>query len=736
MGEDMGGNNIKITDEEILSQINQDIQDADSLQDDLAVQRETFYKQYRGEPYGNEIAGWSSSVAPVIFNNVHGNIPSLMEIFDEDFFQIRGDNDDRAKKLQKLLYVQMFHKQDGYRKLYEFLYNAWIYHYGVIKVYKKDEYDLETLTFDRLSEQEMQALQASGDVQVSKYEDVGQLDVETGQEITWYENVKAVRRKMIFSGPFFEVVPNWEFKFTRDAKIGDFGAIDARLVCHEVRRSLDYIRKKEKAGVYRPGTYEKVKEKCEARQGHEKVDEDTVLNLVDDITTTSDKVPEENEPAKDVVIQECYYKMDIDGDGLLENCLVDICDGDIICQVRENPYNRPPFRVGAVIPEPGKVIGIAMAKILENDQKVMTNLLRLIQDSAAISTYRNPVTNDPTMFTNLQVRKPFSVIMGNPEKLGEVKSSDPSGFILKAYELLKGENEEKTGTTRYNQGLDADSLNKTATGISLISNASAKRLRLIAKLLGKGAIKGLIKDFIFINQKWPAPQEQLRILGSKLQVMPDDLYGDYDIEIDIGVGPAEKQAAANQLDLLIQWQMQAGLNIGVCTPVHVLRAQRKKYKLLNVNVDDLLMTEEEFLQEQKRKAQEPKKPQIKEIVDVDKLYPMLSRMEQMQILQLIGIQPDPQAQVTGLPNYQTLLKAQQEQANLKVDMEKYKRQLNADFLGKVVDRHYESRQARADRSAELLGKMMDHANAHKDRQNELALAHLKSASAAERTETA
>lgn len=715
----MPANPIKIKDEEILSQLNQDLQEADALQDELSIQRESFYRQYRCEPYGNEISGWSSSVAPVIFNNVHGNLPSLMEIFDEDFFVLRGDDDKRAKDFQRLLYVQMFYKQDGFRKLYDFIYNAWLYHYAVLKVYKRDEYDLETLYFDQLDAQQMEALNASPDVKVSKYDEVSKIDTESGQEVILYENVKAVRRKMLFSGPYFEVVPPWEFKFTKDAKIDDFGAISARLVAHEVRRSLDYIRKKEKAGVYRPGSYEKVKDKVEEKQGTERADEDAIKNLVDDITITDSRVPDANQSAKEVVINECYYQVDIDGDGLLEHCLVDVCD-DIILQVRVNPYNRPPFRVGHVIPEPGKVIGIAPARILENDQKVMTNLLRLIQDSAAVSTYRNPVTNDSNLFANLQNRKPFSAIYGNPEKLGEVRSSDPSPFILQAYELLKGENEEKTGTTRYNQGLDADSLNKTATGISLIANAASKRLRLIAKLLGKGALKGLIRDFIFINQRWPAPQEQMRVLGTQIQITPDDLYGDYNIEIDIGVGPAEKQAAANQLDLLIQWMIQAGIPLGVCTPVHVLRAQRKKYKLLNIAVDDLMMTEEEFIRQQQAKAQQPQKPQIKEIVDVDRLYPLLTRKEQMQVLQLIGIQPDPTATATGLPNAQSYLKARQEQANMAADLAKFQAQQRTELLGKMID----AKQADKDRAAEVVGTMLDHRTAVRDQQTQLAMAHL------------
>ena len=129
-----------------------------------------------------------------------------------------------------------------------------------------------------------------------------------------------------------------------------------------------------------------------------------------------------------------------------------------------------------------------MPDLLDNDQKIQTNLLRLIQDSAAIDCYKNPVTNDQLMFTMLQDRKPFAVIKGDPNRLGEVKTSPPSEFILKAYEMQEAGVEKKTGMTRYNQGMDASSLNKTATGIDAIMAASAKPLRLVARLLGAGAI--------------------------------------------------------------------------------------------------------------------------------------------------------------------------------------------------------------------------------------------------------
>jgi len=158
----------------------------------------------------------------------------------------------------------------------------------------------------------------------------------------------------------------------------------------------------------------------------------------------------------------------------------------------------------------------------------MTNLLRFIQDQAAMSTYRNLITKDTRMQSLLQTRKPFDVIYGDPENIGEVPVQTADSFALKAYELLKGENEETTGSSRYNQGTDGDSLNKTATGINLISRAAEKRLRMSARAIATSALTGLVKDFIFINQKWKSDQP-MPILGSECCGEPDDVDGNFDI---------------------------------------------------------------------------------------------------------------------------------------------------------------------------------------------------------------
>lgn len=615
---------VKIKDEDVLDSLKTDIDKAKAVQDDLAPQREEYYKRYRGAPYGNERTGWSQSVAPIIYNNLQWSLPSLMEIFHAEYFTLKGDNtaspepvqpmpgqppqpvrpdgEERASNFQKLIYYQMYRKQDGFRKAHDFLYDAFLYHYAIFKCCYKEDFDIESEVIDRATAEEMMALVKQPGVTITKYD-----EVQDDMGAVAYEKVKVARKKILYAGPHLEVVPPWEWYYSPDCKIGDWGSIDGRLVYHEVTRTMNDIRKKERAGIYRKGSYEKVLANFdEANQATAKPDSYEILIGVDDVSAHDTQAPETNELSKEVKIRECYYRLDIDGDGLLEPVFIHLC-GDVILQLEENPYMRPPFRIGSVSPEPHKVTGIAMPYTLDNDQKVMTNLLRLMQDSAAQSCYRNPVTSDQNMFKMLQDRKPFATILGSPDKLGEVKQSPPDRFIIQAYEMLLSNLENKTGNTKYNQGTDASSLNKTATGVSAIFNASEKRMRLTAALMGNGPFLGVIRDFVFINQKWPG-QDPIKLLGQNIQINPDDLSGDYDIEVDIGTSPSEKQAQGNQIDMFIQFATQAGMGMGIVDQTGVRNAIKSKYRVLEINANKWLVDDKTFKENQAKAKSQPKPP--------------------------------------------------------------------------------------------------------------------------------
>jgi len=671
---------ISLQDEEIITLLKPDLDAAQLHQDDMAMQREACYKSFRMALYGNEREGWSKSVASTVYTQHQSVLAALMEIFSGEFFTLKGRDSDKATKNQKLIAYQLFRKNDGNKKIYDFLFNAGLYHYAVFKVYHKEDYELVDEKYDRLDENQMAMLSQDPKRQITKYDEVtlaGPVDMMSGlpTEVTVFENVKVVRKDIKYFGPTFEVVQPWAFGYSQDCKITEWGGIDGRLVYHSVKLSLNDIRRREKAGIYKKGTFAKCKD-LSSSTAVTKTDEASIELQVDGLTEIIDdgsRYRKGNEPDlnRELSVKECYVKLDIDKDGLLEPCIVTIIEDTVVAQVEENPYGRPVFRIGSMLPEPHKVHGIAPPSILEHDQKIQTNLLRFIQDSAAQSCYRNPVTNDVRMQQMLQERKPFDVILGDPARLGEVKTSPPDNFVLKAFELLQGTNEEKTGNSRYNQGSDSESLNKTATGISLISQASARRTRMSAKAIGNGAVTGLIRDFIFINQKWPNP-DPVYLLGENLTINPDDVMGEYEIEIDIGVSPAEKQAIANQIDLLLQFATQAGLQMGIQKPEHIIRGIKKKFAQLNIVVDDLLVSEPEYKQMEMQKQQEAQQnpPPPPPEVQAQQLEMQMSQQEHQMKMAELQAKIQAEQQKLQLEMQQMQMEAEIEREKMMAEAEK------------------------------------------------------------------
>jgi hypothetical protein len=659
---------IEIIDEDIIDYLKDDLDKAKSYQDELSTDREELYRRFRCAPYGNEREGWSQVVSPIIYTNHQSRLASLMDIFTDDFFILKSDNPEKASKFQKLIRYQMFRKQDGEKKLYEFLFNAGLYRYSVMKVYRKEDYELENEEYPKLDAKSMMKLALDKTRTITKYDEV-ELPPPTSALNTGvpvepqiiYEKVKVVKKNIKYAGPWMDALAPWAFGYSLDCIVTDWGGIDGRLVYHQFTLTLNEIKKREKAGLYRKGTFDKCVELGTQTQ-IKPVDQVAVESGVDETTETNiDTTISDDDLLKELNVKECYIKYDFDKDGLLEPCIAVLINDEVVAQMQLNSYGRPPFRIGCILPEPHKVAGIAPASMLLNDAKIQTNLIRFTQDTAAQSTYRNLVTSDPRMQKMLQTRKPFDVILGDPNKLGEVPGQFDITSLLKAIELTKGETEEGSGQSRYNQGLDGDSLNKTATGVSLISRAGDRRTRLEAKMIGNSTMSGIIRDFIFINQKWPN-DDPVKLLGTQIQVNKDDLMGEFDLEIDIGVSPSEKQAMAQQVDLFLQFMTQIGLNLGMTDPIKLRNAVDKKYALLGLNLENAMISVEQMTKNAEIAKQQPPKVDWKEFVQIDKLYPLLTRNEQMQILAKVEIQPDQQGAVAGLPQVRDVLAAKSKES--------------------------------------------------------------------------
>jgi len=470
----------KLTDDTIIQALTGQIQKACEYQQELSEKRRVFYKTYRGDPYPTDssLDGWAKTVHPTAFNTVEWIKPYLFEIFTGDFFSFEGKNDQVASTLKEYVRQKLFVEQDGEEKIDDFLHYCLTSHYGIFKVYHKDDYRDRKKTFDLLHEEEMAQLITLDDVEVTGYDETEIIDPATGNATRVYENVKVKWKETTYKGPWLEVLhPSELYELP-----GYSNTADCPFVAHVTRRTLDYVKRREVEGVYRKGTYTKAKDMLENRYGTE--DTEAELDAVfesDDLSTPdilSYTMPT-NLGNNEVLVCEIYCKLDIDGDGFTEPCIVTLIDWKVVAREPiENPYRTPPFVKGMIYREPHKQVGRPIPDLMDPWQRVNTNMLRALQNAAALSTRRGFMTNDPMAKKALERWSPGTVAhLSNITDLS-VKQIDfgaPNQFILKTVEYINAEAQKAGGVNESMMGLDREAMNHTARGMAMKLTASQAR---------------------------------------------------------------------------------------------------------------------------------------------------------------------------------------------------------------------------------------------------------------------
>jgi hypothetical protein len=109
--------------------------------------------------------------------------------------------------------------------------------------------------------------------------------------------------------------------------------------------------------------------------------------------------------------------------------------------------------------------------------------------------------------------------------------------------------ENRTGVTKYNQGLDSKSLNRTASGISQIMSAAQQRMELIARIFAEAedGVKAIFQALVDMNLKFFNRNVSVRLNGQWQDINPANIHGKFDIVIDVGGGTGTKEMKVNQL---------------------------------------------------------------------------------------------------------------------------------------------------------------------------------------------
>jgi hypothetical protein len=117
--------------------------------------------------------------------------------------------------------------------------------------------------------------------------------------------------------------------------------------------------------------------------------------------------------------------------------------------------------------------------------------------------------------------------------------------------------ETRTGVTRYSQGLDADSLNKTATGVNTLMSQSQMRMELIARVFAETGIKDLFRRIFELTVKYQNKERIVELNNKFVAVSPTEWKNRYNISITVGLGAGSKDQQIVMLNNILQKQLQA-----------------------------------------------------------------------------------------------------------------------------------------------------------------------------------
>ena len=301
-------------------------------------------------------------------------------------------------------------------------------------------------------------------------------------------------------------------------------------------------------------------------------------------------------------LYECYVNVDADGDGVLESLIVTVADDEVL-RVVANGFERLPFFLLSLHKDPFKVfpLDLALADISGELQHLRVAMVRQLLVNLSISnTPRKFIDNNVINMDDVVEDRMFVRCNGNPHQAVMPESPTPiAGWTMNFFEYLKSVEEEWTGRTRFNQGMDAASLNHTATGVNAIMGASAQRINACVKNFAETGFKDFMRFRVMLNERFMDDGTMIRIFNEPLGTLSDDYHGDLDVVVDADVGLEKKQRVVQALSVYLKEGFAFAMQLGLAGPEHFLKASVRLLELSGVkNASEMFRSPEEFAQAQ------------------------------------------------------------------------------------------------------------------------------------------
>ena len=529
----------------------------------LSEERAEAFRRYNGELYGDEQEGRSQVIASDVRDAVEGVMPSLARVFlsgDEiGKFEPIAPSDEGYEIESQVCNWIIFTKNDGFNVLYSAIKESLLTANSYVKVWWQKQDVITTERYEGLSDEEAQMIAQDKDVEIVSHEaypdpyaPMPMLDPAHPQQAPMPQpmlhNIKVARVRpdeyvaicpvppdeLLVSGTHREVtLANADFvQHRRSMSIGEVVALG-----YEIPDDL--------GDETEDGT--SIEEL--ARNRYEE-------NLIRDDSSDPSR--------RRVTLRETWIRL---GDKDNQQTLWRVCTiGRKVLHKEE--ADCIPIAAFAPIYYPHSHVGISFFSLIADVARIKTTVQRQYLDNLYLANNQRSVVDvNRVNIDDLLISRPGGIVRveGEPSTaLMPIVAPDVGGAALGALEWLDSVKENRTGVARVNQGtLDPNSLNRTATGASLMMSAGQARLELIARCLA-GGVRDLFLLVHAIAQKHSTKPLQLRLKNKWITSNPREWARrtDFSLSVALGTGAPEQQLAKLQM---VGAFMQQGMGQGLVT---------------------------------------------------------------------------------------------------------------------------------------------------------------------------
>jgi len=532
----------------------------------LSESRKKSLEYYMGEKLGTEVDGRSQVVSTDVSDTIETILPNLLRVFTSSDQVVRCDPvkaEDVELADQVTNYINYIFNKDnnGFSILYTWFKDALLEKNGIVKVYWDDSEKVEQETYENLNDQEYELLIADDDVEVIQEEsfpdtytkeqyELFKADMESqGQlveDITQPKLHNCIIKRTRSAGKVkIENIPPEEFLIQKSAKTIE----EANFVAHRVMKT--------RSDLIEMGYDEDIVNDLPTSNNNLFNDESLIRNSTIDDSPTDDS-PDDS--TAEIEVYECYVKVDMDGDGVAELRKV-ICAGTGYVILENMPCDFIPFCSLTPIPMPHRFYGRSVSELVEDVQLVKSTVMRQLLDNMYLTNNNRVAIMDGMVnLDDLLTSRPGGVVRTKQppsQVMMPMQNQTISQQAFPLLEYLDTVRESRTGVTRYNQGMDADALNKTATGVNALMSQSQMRMELIARVFAETGVKDLFKRIFELTCKYQDKERVVELNNQFIPVKPTEWRNRYNISITVGLGTGSSEQQIGMLNNILERQLQA-----------------------------------------------------------------------------------------------------------------------------------------------------------------------------------